>query len=109
LEPHKYLIQLPQQVVRDPVVVRAAKVAVELQELAAPIQVLQVAQQAQDLHPVSLAAASHTVWVVRAAVQVLLQLMGLTELQIEAMAVKVEDQTLQILPRAATVDLVLLS
>jgi hypothetical protein len=47
--------------------------------------------------------------VVQAAVLVLLQLMGLTELQIAAMAVKVEDQTLTILPRAATVDLVLLS
>jgi hypothetical protein len=109
LGPHKYPIQLPQQVVQDPAVALAAKVAAELRELAALTQVPQVAQQAQDLHPVSLAAASHTVWVVQAAVQVLLQLMGLTELQIAAMAVKVEDQTLTILPRAATVDLVLLS
>jgi hypothetical protein len=109
LEPHKYLIQLPQQVVQDPAVALAAKAAVEPRELAAPTQVLQVAQQAQDLHPVSLAAASHTAWAEQAAVQVLPQLTEPTELQIAVMAGKVEDQTPVILPRAETADLVLLS
>jgi hypothetical protein len=106
---HKSVTLLPQQAEQVQAVDLAAKVAAELQELAALTQVLQVAQQAQDLHPVSLAAASHTAWAVQVAVQEPPQLMGPTELQIAVMAGKVEDQTLQILPRAETADLGLLS